>query len=124
VVFCESREDAEQARTALAQGLKGRGLTLSEEKTKIVHLREGFDFLGFHIRHYSAPQTSRVGYRLRITPSKHAVQEIRKKLRTLWRQSLGSEVGAVLNVLNPRIRGWANYFRVVAAGSTFHQLDM
>src|SRR5712692_846210 len=116
VVFCESREDAEQARATLAQWLKARGLTLSGEKTKIVHLREGFDFLGFHIRHYPAPQTSRVGYRLRITPSKHAVQEVRKKLRTLWRQSLGSEVGAVLHVLNPRIRGWANYFRAVAAG--------
>jgi len=123
VVFCESREDAEQARTALAQGLKGRGLTLSEEKTKIVHLGEGFDFLGFHIRRSPAPQTSHTGYRLRITPSKHAVQEVRKKLRTLWCQSLGSEVGTVLNRLNPLIRGWASYFRVVAAGSTFRKLD-
>ena len=123
VVFCESREDAEQARTALAQWLKGRGLTLSEEKTKIVHLCEGFDFLGFHIRRSPAPQTSHTGYRLRITPSKHAVQEVRKKLRTLWCQSLGSEVGTVLNRLNPLIRGWASYFRVVAAGSTFRKLD-
>jgi RNA-directed DNA polymerase len=123
VVFCESREDAEQARLTLAHWLKARGLTLSVEKTQIVHLREGFDFLGFHIRRYPAPQTSRAGCRLRITPSKHAVQEIRKKLRVLWRQSLGSEVGAVLNVLNPHIRGWANYFRIVAASGTFRKLD-
>jgi RNA-directed DNA polymerase len=123
VVFCESREDAEQARTTLAHWLKARGLALSADKTRIVHLGEGFDFLGFHIRRSPAPQTSHTGYRLRITPSKHAVQEIRKQLRLLWRQSLGSEVGAVLNVLNPRIRGWANYFRVVAAGSTFRKLD-
>jgi RNA-directed DNA polymerase len=93
VVFCESWEDAEQARTTLTHWLKARGLTLSEEKTQIVHLCEGFDFLGFHIRRSPAPQTSRVGYRLRITPSKHTVQEVRKKLRTLWCQSLGSEGG-------------------------------
>ena len=123
VVFCESREDAEQARTTLAHWLKARGLTLSADKTQIVHLCEGFDFLGFHIRRSPAPQTSHTGYRLRITPSKHAIQELRKKLRLLWRKSLGSEVGAVLTVLNPRIRGWANYFRVVAAGSTFRKLD-
>lgn len=107
----------------MAHWLKARGLTLSVEKTQIVHLCEGFDFLGFHIRRSPAPQTSPTGYRLRVTPSKHATQEIRKKLRLLWRQSLGSEVGAVLNMLNPRIRGWANYFRVVAAGNTFHKLD-
>src|SRR5882724_11803957 len=101
VVFCESREDAKQACSTLAHWLKTRGLTLSAEKTQIVHLRKGFDFLGFHIRHYPAPQTGRAGYRLRITPSKHAIQEVRKKLCALWRQSLGSEVGAVLNALNP-----------------------
>jgi RNA-directed DNA polymerase len=123
VVFCESREDAKQACSTLAHWLKTRGLTLSAEKTQIVHLREGFDFLGFHIRHYPAPQTGRAGYRLRITPSKHAIQEVRKKLCALWRQSLGSEVGAVLNALNPHVRGWANYFRIVAAGGTFRKLD-
>jgi RNA-directed DNA polymerase len=123
VVFCESREDAEQARHTLAQWLKERGLTLSAEKTQIVHLREGFDFLGFHIRHSPAPQTSRTGYRLRITPSTHAIQEVRKKLRALWRQSVGSEVRVVLRRLNPLIRGWANYFRITGASETFAKLD-
>ena len=123
LVFCESREDAEQARNTLVQWLKERGLTLSPEKTRIVHLREGFDFLGFHIRHSPAPQTSRTGYRLRITPSTHAVHEVRKKLRALWHQSLGSEVGAALKVLNPLIRGWATYFRITGASETFAKLD-
>ncbi len=66
VVFCESREDAEQAIVTLAEWLKKRGLTLSEEKTRIVHITEGFDFLGFNIRQYKTPKTARSGYKLLI----------------------------------------------------------
>src|SRR5262245_38764726 len=59
VVFCESREDATLvAEQILPAWLAERGLSLSAEKTRIVHLTEGFDFLGFHIQHYPAPQTS------------------------------------------------------------------
>jgi RNA-directed DNA polymerase len=123
LVFCESREDAEQARATLAHWLKERGLALAPEKTRIVHLHEGFDFLGFHIRHYPAPQTSQTGYRLRITPSKPAVQAVRQQLRVLWRQSIGSEIGVVLQRLNPLIRGWATYFRRTGASETFAKLD-
>ncbi len=66
VCFCETREDAERVQGILAAWLKERGLILSEEKTRIVHLTEGFDFLGFNIRHYPAPQTSRTGWKLLI----------------------------------------------------------
>ena len=52
VCFCETREDAERVQGILTEWLKERGLTLSEEKTRIVHLTEGFDFLGF-VRHAS-----------------------------------------------------------------------
>jgi RNA-directed DNA polymerase len=51
VVFCESREDAEQVVHLLNEWLAVRGLRLSEEKTRIVHLTDGFDFLGFNVRH-------------------------------------------------------------------------
>jgi RNA-directed DNA polymerase len=54
VCLCQSREDAEQVQRILVEWLKVRGLTLSEEKTRIVHLTEGFDFLGFNIRYYPA----------------------------------------------------------------------
>jgi len=66
VCFCETKEDAEQVQQILTEWLKERGLTLSEEKTRIVHLTEGFDFLGFHVRHYPAPLTSRTGWKLLI----------------------------------------------------------
>jgi RNA-directed DNA polymerase len=124
VVFCESREDATLvAEQILPAWLAERGLALSAEKTRIVHLTDGFDFLGFHIRHYPAPQTSRSGYQLLIKPSKKSVTELRKHLRTLWRQLRGQSVQVVLARLNPIIRGWANYFRTVVSSTTFQKLD-
>ncbi len=123
VCFCESREDAEQVQKILVEWLSERGLTLSEEKTRIVHLTEGFDFLGFNIRHYPAPQTSRTGWKLLIKPSKEAVKDLRKKLKDQWKKAQGSTVQTVLNKLNPIIRGWANYFRTVVTKEIFSTLD-
>jgi RNA-directed DNA polymerase len=123
VVFCESREDATAVVHILAEWLRLRGLSLSSEKTRIVHLTEGFDFLGFNIRHYEAPRTSRSGYKLLIKPSKQSVARLREKLREVWRQLTGQSVREVLRRLNPLIRGWANYFRTAVSCKTFQKLD-
>jgi RNA-directed DNA polymerase len=123
VCFCETREDAEQVQEILAKWLKERGLILSEEKTRIVHLTEGFDFLGFNIRHYPAPQTSRTGWKLLIKPSKESVQDVQRKLKDQWDKVQGTNVQAVLTKLNPIIRGWANYFRTAVAKEIFSNLD-
>jgi len=121
--LCETREDAEQVQGILAAWLKERGLILSEEKTRIVHLTEGFDFLGFNIRHYPAPQTSRTGWKLLIKPSKESVQTVQKKVKDLWAKVQGTNIQAVLTKLNPVIRGWANYFRTAVAKEIFSNLD-
>ena len=55
VIFAETREDAEAAKSDIERWLANRGLELSQEKTRIRHLTEGFDFLGFNVRQY--PQT-------------------------------------------------------------------
>src|SRR6266851_593752 len=123
VCFCETREDAEQVQQILIEWLKERGLTLSEEKTRIVHLTEGFDFLGFNIRHYPAPQTSRTGWKLLIKPSKESIQDVQKKLKELWRKVQGTNAQTVVGQLNPVIRGWANYFRTAVAKEIFSGLD-
>lgn len=123
VCFCETKEDAERVQDILAQWLKPRGLTLSPEKTRIVHLTEGFDFLGFHVKHYPAPQTARSGWKLLIKPSKQSVQEIHEKLKGLWKKVQGTNVQTVLAKLNPVIRGWATYFRAVVAKEIFGKLD-
>jgi RNA-directed DNA polymerase len=123
VCFCETREDAERVQKILMEWLAKRGLTLSEEKTRIVHLTEGFDFLGFNVRHYPAPQTSRTGWKLLIKPSKESVQDVQKKLKDQWHKAQGSNVQSVLTKLNPIIRGWANYFRTAVAKEIFSKLD-
>jgi len=124
VVFCESQEDAVEVKDrALPTWLAERGLCLSAEKTRVVHLTEGFDFLGFNVRHYKAPETSRTGFKLLIRPSKKSVARKRKELRDLWLGLRGHKVEAVLKKLNPVIRGWANYFRTVVSSKTFTDLD-
>ncbi|MBD6621273.1 group II intron reverse transcriptase/maturase [Komarekiella sp. 'clone 1'] len=121
--FCESKEDAEETVRILRIWLKQRGLELSADKTKIVHLTEGFDFLGFNIRQYRADKTSKTGWKLLIKPSKESVGKLRNKLREKWLSLRGSNVLAIIKSLNPIIRGWANYFRSGVSREIFHSLD-
>jgi RNA-directed DNA polymerase len=123
VVFCASQEDAQAARQDLQAWLGERGLSLSEEKTRIVHLTDGFDFLGFNVRHYAVARASRTGHKLLIKPSKRSVTELREKLRGIWQQGRGQALAVVLHRLNPVIRGWANYFRTVVSSQVFRLLD-
>jgi RNA-directed DNA polymerase len=123
VVFCESKEEAELAKQALGKWLTARGLSFAEEKTRIVHLREGFNFLGFNIRHYRKPLTTKTGWKLLIKPSKQSVQKIRERLRQEWHSLRGHKVQVVIERLNPIIRGWANYFRAGVAAEIFNGLD-
>jgi RNA-directed DNA polymerase len=124
VVFCESREDALRVRDkVLPPWLAERGLSLSEEKTCIVHLTEGFDFLGFTVKHHPQPQTTRTGFKLLITPSRKAVVRKRQELRAVWLGLKGHNVSAVLRKLNPIVRGWAGYYRTVVASKMFERMD-
>ena len=122
VVFCETQEDAEASRRILDEWMKVRGLTLSPDKTQIVHLSTGFDFLGFNIRHYPVPQTT-TGWKLLIKPSKQSVQKIRNKLRQIWLDHLGKPIDVLLNKLNSVIRGQAHYYRIGVSSRIFSQLD-
>jgi RNA-directed DNA polymerase len=71
------------------------GPHLSATKTRVVHLTDGFDFLGFTIKHHTATQT-RTGYKLLITPSATAVRQLREKLRADWLAHKGASVEAVV----------------------------
>ncbi len=123
VMFCESKEDAQAARRQAQEWLLKRGLHLSEEKTRIVHLSEGFDFLGFNIRHYPAPNTARSGYKLLIKPSQESVRKFKERVRREWMALKGHNVMAVLKRLNPIVRGWTNYFRIGVSKHTFESID-
>jgi len=122
-VFCSTQEKAIEAHDLLATWLEPRGLKWSDEKTHIRHLREGFNFLGFNIRHYPAPNSSRSGYKLLIKPSADSVQQLKRKLKGLWRKHVGTTTVALINEINPVIRGWSNYFRTGVAKETFSEID-
>jgi RNA-directed DNA polymerase len=114
-VCCRSRQQAEQIKARLAEWLQPRGLAINEDKTRIVHLSEGFDFLGFNIRRYGA--------KLLIKPSTAAIRRLRKRLATEMRRLRGSNAGAVLARLNPIIRGWVAYYRGAVSSRVFSRLD-
>jgi RNA-directed DNA polymerase len=113
---CHSRQQAEQVKARLAEWLAPRGLAFNEDKTHIVHLGEGVDFLGFNIRRYH-------GRKLLIKPSREAVQRIRERLSAEARTLRGSNAMAVIARLNPIVRGWAAYYRNAVSSQVFTTLD-
>lgn len=95
--------------------LKDRGLELSVEKTKIVNIEDGFDFLGHNVRKYNG--------KLIIKPNKKAVKNIVTKITEEIKKNKSAPHGALIEILNPKIRGWANFFRGVCSKSTFNRVD-
>lgn len=124
VVLCETQADAQLAQQTLQSWLAERGLSLSPQKTRIVHLQQGFDFLGCNIRHYPAPKTSRSGWKLLIKPSRTSIITLRKQLRELWQQMRGAPPSSLIPAFNAKIRGWANYFRPQVSSEVFNALDV
>jgi len=115
VALCHSRQQAEQVKARLAAWLAPRGLAFNEDKTRIVTLDEGSDFLGVTVRRYHG--------KLLIKPSKAAVRRIRERLRTEMRSLRGTNAQAVIARLGPIVRGWAAYYRTVVSSETFTALD-
>lgn len=95
--------------------LAERGLQLSQEKTKITHIEEGFDFLGQNVRKHNG--------KLLITPSSRNVQAFLGKVRAIIKGNLAAKPANLIGLLNPVIRGWANYHRHVVAKKTFSAVD-
>lgn len=122
VVFCSTQEEAQQTVLLLRDWLAERGLQLSEDKTRVVHLKDGFDFLGFNVRQYPSRNT-RTGWKALIKPSKASVQKLRNRLRAEWLALKTQRVEVIVKRLNPIIRGWSNYFRIGVAYETFTKLD-
>ena len=120
VAMCHSREQAEQVKADLTAWLEPRGLRFNEDKTRVVHVEDGFSFLGFDIRRRLDRQSSG---KLLITPSKESVKRLRKRLAAEVRSMHGAKAAAVVFRLNPVVRGWSAYYRSVVSGRVFTGLD-
>ncbi len=105
----------QQVKPALTAFLAQRGLALSEQKTVITSIYQGFNFLGHTVRKF--------GDTLLMRPAKSSTQALRDKIRLCFKSALGLSQEALLRKLNPILRGWANYYRNGAAKRTFDQLD-
>ena len=127
VVLCRSKADAEESLRCLGLIMDRLGLTLHPDKTRIVELglgRQGFVFLGCYLRivlsHFKGRE-----YLFRW-PSPRAMNRIRVRIRELTdrRRWAGmKDIRQVIDVLNPVLRGWGNYFRTGNASLKFQQVD-
>jgi RNA-directed DNA polymerase len=115
-VFCHSQEQARQVKARLARWLAPRGLGFNEDKTTVVHLTQGFDFLGVNVRRYP-------NGKLLTKPSPKAVTRLKRRLASEMRALRGSNANAVLAKLAPITRGWAAYHRCVVSSKVFSSLD-
>ena len=115
------RHHAEALCGELAEVLSKVGLRLSEEKTKIVHIGEGFEFLGFRIRR-QRKQGSNKSY-VYTWPSKKALASVMAKIRQISKQGTSQSLADLLRQINPVLRGWTNYFQYGVSKATFGYLQ-
>lgn len=116
IITANSRETAEELKTVVSSFLKSRGLMLSDEKTTITHIDEGFDFLGWNFRKYKE--------KLIVKPSKDSIKNlIRKCSNIILKESKASTQSDLIRRLNQVIRGWTNYHKHVVASQAFSYVN-
>lgn len=99
----------------LVSFLSERGLALSEEKTVVTNVKDGFDFLGFNVRKY--------GDTLLTKPSKDRVKKFKTKVKEVIKRNMSATQKDLIFTLNPILTGWANYYQFCAASETFRKVD-
>lgn len=104
VILCSTQAEAEQVLEEVSRWVKEEGLILHPTKTKIVTLKEGFDFLGFHFKE---------GQRGRVMkwPRKKSVAKLREVIRQKTRRLNADSIETIICQLNPTLKGWYGYFK-------------
>lgn len=116
VVTAKSKEILEdKVLPNIRKFLGVRTLKLSEAKTKITHINDGFDFLGFNLRKYNET--------LLIKPAKASVKHFLQEMRKCIKEAGGMTSFELIRTLNPKIRGWSNYYKHCVAKATFGKVD-
>jgi RNA-directed DNA polymerase len=104
-----------EVKPLVVQFLAERALELSEQKTRIVHIEQGFDFLGFNVRKYNG--------KLLIKPAKSSIAAVKEKVRGIFKAGVSLPQDVLICRLNPVIRGWGNYYRHVVSKEVFDGID-
>lgn len=116
IITGNSKELLEEKVKPLVESfLKERGLELSPEKTRVTHINDGFDFLGWNFRKYDS--------KLLIKPSKESVKSVLEKVKGILNSNKNAKTENVIHLLNPVITGWANYHKGTVAKEIFSNID-
>lgn len=126
VAFANNESDINRAKYVIENWLKGIGLELKPEKTKLSHTlngKAGFNFLGFNVRQYPVGKySSKRGYKTIIKPSKKSENQHSAKLRNVVTQFSAGKQEDLISYLNPIIIGWCNYYSSVVSKEIFSSL--
>jgi len=115
IVTAKTEEIAEEAKELIQEFLKDKGLELSDEKTLITHIDDGFDFLGWNFRKYKG--------KLLVKPSEKSIKKFTEKISNAIERGKAWTQEVLIDILNPIITGWANYHRSVVSSEIFNKLD-
>jgi RNA-directed DNA polymerase len=131
VVTCRTRAEAEHALARAANILDQLGVTLNRDKTRIVHIARGFEFLGFKIQRgkgrYRLPRgrikSTLNRQNLYAIPTQKSVTRFKDQIRASTQRRTPLRLGELIDTINPIIRGWGNYYCRSHVRRRFHQLD-
>jgi RNA-directed DNA polymerase len=115
IVTSKTEEVAKEVKELIKDFLKGRGLELSDEKTLITHIDDGFDFLGWNFRKYEG--------KLLVKPAEKSIKKFTEEISIKIERGKAWTQEALIDNLNPIIIGWTNYYRHVVASEIFNKLD-
>nr|WP_239695531.1 group II intron reverse transcriptase/maturase [Priestia filamentosa] len=119
VIVTETKEQAQSMYQKLIPYLQKRGIKLSADKTRVTHIENGFNFLGFSLRQYKTEQ----GNKLLIKPSKDSIKKAKVKIKDTFAVMRGRPVKEIIRVLNPIIRGYGQYWKHVVSKKAFGYMD-
>ena len=120
VAICHTKEEAEAMYEKMTKYLSERGISLSMEKTRVTHIEDGFDFLGFNLRQYSKKNGRK---KLLIKPSKESIKKAKAEIKEEFSRKIGRPVRELISELNPIIRGVGYYWNKVTASKIFKGID-
>ncbi len=125
VITCKTRREAERALTSARAVLEGElGLRVHPDKTRIVYVAQGFEFLGYKIKQGERRLRYReAGPDLYAYPRDRTIERFKKRVRQITTRRNPKKIGGLLDELNPVIRGWGNYYRRAHVRRLFHRLD-
>ena len=131
IIVCKSEQEAMERKQSITEHLANKtDLNLSDEKSKITHIYNGFDFLGFNFRKYRPTEkyedlkNNPLGeHKLLIRPKKENVLDVLYKIKLILKECRHETADVLIRRLNPILMGWCMYYRFCSSKQTFSKVD-